>query len=121
MLPRRRQSATTGATLRGGLSLNPSIDLDLLPADIVTGARFGIVDAADPEVDDRTEAEELLAARVAEVPARLGGHDPVHHPPAPFPHARLALEAGQPFLELGQPELRARFRHPGRGNARLRP
>ena len=35
-----------------------------VPAGPFTGARFGIVDAADPEVDDRAHAQELLAAGV---------------------------------------------------------
>src|SRR4029079_1040850 len=46
-----------------------SVDLDGLPALVGAGARFGILDAPDPEVDDRADAEQLLAARVAEVPA----------------------------------------------------
>src|SRR6185503_3004859 len=78
------------------------------------------LDAPDPEVDDGTDAEQLLAAGVAEVPARLGRNHAIHHLAAALPDTGRAFEACQAVLELGEPHVRGRIGHAG-GRAGLAP
>src|SRR5690349_12622866 len=87
------------------------VDLDRLPPRVGAGARVGILDAPDPEIDDRADAEELLPAGVAEVLARLLRDDAIHHPAAALTKPGRALEAREPCLELGDSHLRLGHRH----------
>src|SRR5215210_3885129 len=76
-------------------------DLDRLAIPGAVGARIGLVEPADPEVDDRPHAQELLAARVPEVLAGLGRHDARHQAAATLANPRRALEPLEARLELG--------------------
>jgi len=83
------------------------VDLDRLPrSGGCLGALVRQLDPANPEIDDRSYPEQMLAAGVSEVPASLGRRDPAHQVPTPTTQARGALETGQACLELGQPSLR---------------
>jgi hypothetical protein len=64
-------------------------------------------------IDDRADAEELLAAGVSEVPRCLRRHDAIHQPAAALAHRRLALELREPPLQLRHPDIARGFRHPG--------
>jgi hypothetical protein len=79
------------------------LDLDRLAvATAAGGARIGLVDARDPEAHDRADAEELLAAGVAEVLAGLGRHHLVQHGSTAGTEARRPFEARGARFELGQ-------------------
>src|SRR5437868_9008090 len=70
---------------------------------------LGFVDAADPEIHDRADAQELLAAGIPKMPARLRRHDSRHEPAAALAEIRLRLELADSTFELG--ETGVRFGH----------
>src|SRR4051812_31958954 len=80
--PRNDEAAPARAPL---LIRIRSVDRDRLPV-VVPGPAVHVVYPIDPEVDDRPEAEELLAGGVPEVVAGLGRHHPAHEGPATLAH-----------------------------------
>src|SRR5215208_5463594 len=80
------------------------LDLDRLAvAEAAGGAGVGFIQAANPEIHDRANAKELLAARVSEMLAGLRRDHPIHDASAALPEAGRTLESGEASLELSDP------------------